>query len=438
MNRFEFLKSDYENIYKLCTEAQENKNMNKARQVIEAIVRQFGATKRHLFDRIAEVSERAKMPKDIVAAFHQVRLVGNKASHDETLAWNKMTESDIEKCLNSLFEIVVWLVFGHDKKEYALNDFNFSIEDLKIIDKYLSDEVKSKRDKFKELGTFINSLEVSKEVLDFDNAVEDEFEQDVFETMDEYVDRIVKMPLQHIGYAILDNRTRDNYTSLTFAMYHIEKNERINFAEITALFANKDTIADDFVDGKILVGLKVRDGKIYCDYDKIYLQGPDGNNIQLTAICWNKYGYEDDKSFKHRLKSLPILPLGFAKPVRKEYDIHTQYLPFKVALYKYTKPILIFDEVFGKFNRSIAKQFCDFKEYFKLYGKMDEILYSTEYKITLRHAQYDKDIKCKNIIGGKLKAAKIKQQEQTEKEEKKLETTIEVETDFGYIFSFKK
>ena len=217
------MKSDYENIYKLCTEAEKDKNMNKARQVIEFIVRQFGAMKRHLFDRIAEVSERAKMPKDIVAAFHQVRLVGNKASHDETLAWNRITEDDIQKCLDSLFEIVVWLAVGHDKKIYPLTDFE--AEDLKIVDKYLDDEFKSKRDKLKDVGTFINSLEISKEVLSFSNDIEDELIRDVFETEEEYIGRIVKMPLQHIGYAILDNRTCDHYTGLTFAMYHIEKND---------------------------------------------------------------------------------------------------------------------------------------------------------------------------------------------------------------------
>ena len=223
MNRFAFLKTDYENLYKLCTEAEDHHNMNKARQVIEIIVRQFGAVKRHLFDRIGEVSEKAGMPKDIIDAFHQVRLVGNKASHDETLTWNKITDDDVDKCLNALFEIVVWLAVSYDKRIYSPNEFN--PEDLPIVDKYLDEDVKAKRDKIKKMGTFINSLDISCDDLDFDNAADDELLQDVFETESEYINRINKLPLQHIGYAILDNRTRDNYTGLTFAMFHIEKND---------------------------------------------------------------------------------------------------------------------------------------------------------------------------------------------------------------------
>lgn len=385
LNRFAFLKTDYEDLYKLCTEAQENCNMNKARQVIEIIVRQFGATKRHLFDRIGEVSEREGMPKDVISAFHQVRLVGNKASHDETLAWNKITNEDIDKCLEALFEIVVWLAIGHDKKVYRSDDFN--IEDLKIVDKYLNEDIKTKREKIKELGTFINSLDISTDALDFDNSVEDELTRDVFETSEEYIQRINELPPQHIGYAILDNRTRDSYTGLTFAMFHIEKEDKIIFSDISAFTAKMDNSYEDFIDGKIVVGLKVSDGKVYCDYDRVYLQSQKGNRIKMTAICWTKHHYEGDNDFEERLKSLPILPLGIAKPIRKEYDLENQCLSFKVALYKYVKLILDFDMIFANESRDLAKEFCDYKDYFKLYGDVNNRIMS------LRHINYDKDIK---------------------------------------------
>ena len=361
--------------------------MNKARQAIESIVRQFGANKRHLFDRIAEASERAHMPKNIIAAFHQVRLVGNKASHDETLAWNKITDEDIEKCINALFEIVVWLAIDHDKKIYRPTDFNSA--DLKIVDKYLSDDAKSKRDKLKEIGTLINSLELNYDELNFDNAGEGELSQDVFETSEEYAQRIDALPLRHIGYAILDSRTRDEYTGLTFAMFHIEREDNIQFSDIEALVAESDAIGEDFVDGRIVVALKVSGGKVYCDYDKIYLQGQAGSEIKLTAICWNKYGYEDEKTLKRRLKALPMLPLGAAKPIRREYNLNKKVMPFKTALYKYVQPLMSVDKVFVAAGRELAEKFCACQGYFLLYGhKSPQIL---------RHADYTGDIKVKTF-----------------------------------------
>ena len=385
MNRFEFLKSEYEELYKLGSEAEEQHNMNKARQVIEILVRQFGANRRHLFDRIGEVSEKAAMTKDIVAAFHQVRLVGNKASHDETLAWNKITDEDVKKCLDALFEIVVWLVFSHDKKNYSSAEFNS--EDLKIVDKYLNEEAKAKREKIKEIGSFINSLDISDNKLNFNNAVEDELLQDVFETKREYIKRVSNLPLQHIGYGILDNRTRDNYTGLTFAMFHIEKNDKIIFSDVKAFVSNMSS-EGDFIDGKIVVGLKVNKDKVYCDYDRVYLQSQDGVNIKLNAICWEKYNYEKAPAFKKRLKKLPILPLGVGKPIRKDYNLNKKTLPFKIALYNYVQTILNIDKVSAVVDRNRAKEFCDYKETFTLYGNINE---SKKGKI-LKNVNYDGEV----------------------------------------------
>ena len=409
MNRFEFLKSEYEELYKLCSEAEEQHNMNKARQVIEILVRQFGAHKRHLFDRIGEVSEKAAMPKTIVDAFHQVRLVGNKASHDETLTWNKITDEDVKKCLNALFEIVVWLTFSHDKKDYNLTEF--SPEDLKIVDKYLDEETKAKRDKFKEIGSFTNSLDIADNKLNFSNAVEDELSQDVFETKREFINRVNNLPLQHIGYAILDKRTRDNYTGLAFAMFHIEKNSKIIFSDVKAFVSDMSSVDCDFVDGKIVVGLKVSKGKVYCDYDRVYLQNQNGTEIKLNAICWEKYEYEKEQDFKKRLNKLPVLPLGVGKPVRKDYNLTKKTLPFKIALYKYIQPILHLDKAIVNVDRFLAKEFCDYEETFLLYGNIND---KKKGKI-LKNVNYEGEIKA--ILAsnrGRKKAADTVQKSKAE------------------------
>ena len=391
LNRFEFLKKDYEDFYKLCTEAQEQHNMNKARQVIEIIVNNFGATKRHLFQRIGEISDRNIMPQNIVDAFHQVRIVGNKDSHG-----NEITEAEINDCLDSLFEIVVWLALGHDKKIYRFSDFN--AEDLKIVDKYLAEDVKIKRDKLKEIGIFINSLDIDKDILNFDNNVDDELVQDVFETAEEYITRIQNLPLQHIGYAILDNRANDKYTGLTFAMFHIEKNDKIIFSEIAAFTANMKETDADFIDGKIVVGLKVHSGKIYCDYDRVYLQSQNGDEIQLNAICWTKYGYENEEALNKRIKLLPLLPLGAAKPIRKNYNLEFQCLPFKVALYKYVQYILNLDKVFAAVDRNIAKELCALEENFILYGNIYSLLHSKNGQLILKNIRYKEDLICNSIF----------------------------------------
>ena len=158
-----------------------------------------------------------------------------------------------------------------------------------------------------------------------------------------------------------------------------------------------ETSDEDFIDGKIVVGLKVFEDKVYCDYDRIYMQSQNGAQIQLIAICWNKHGYEDDNLMNQRLKSLPILPLGVAKPVRKEYNLDNQCLPFKVALYKYVQSILNFSETFVTIDRNIAKVLCLFEEHFQLYGNIYEMMNSANPKAILRNVHYKNDIECFNV-----------------------------------------
>ena len=427
MKRFDFLKQDYEELYKICNEADEEQNMNKARQALELIVRMFGAKKRHLFDRIAEASTKAKMPKEIIAACHQVRLVGNKASHDETLAWNKITDNDIEKCLNALFKIVAWLALSHDKKIFQATDFLDS--DLEVVNKYQvsGKNLKSKRETIKKFGIDINPLDIEENILNFDNKVEDELTKDVFENDEEFAERVANLPLRQIGYGILDKREKDTYTGFVFPMFHIEKEDKIILSDIDAFIANADSMNEDFIDGKILVGLKVFDGKIYCDYEKIYLQSQNDDKIKLTAICWNKYGYESDDEFIQRIKNISILPLGIAKPIRKEYDLNDELLPFKVAFYKYVQPILNLEKIFVKAGRNLAKEFCDCEENFYLYGKTNE----THHMAILRHSNYDYDIKCTKKAISKVENDT---KENQPPEQKKI-TRKDIQNDLKYLQS---
>ncbi|MBR1859921.1 MAG: hypothetical protein IJ797_10545, partial [Selenomonadaceae bacterium] len=161
---------------------------------------------------------------------------------------------------------------------------------------------------------------------------------------------------------------------------------------------------EDFIDGKIVVGLKVFNGKVYCDYDKIYLQSQNGNVIQMIAICWSKYDYESNDEFNRRLSNLPILPLGEGKPIRKEYDLNKNCLPFKIALYKYVQSILHLDKMFVEANRDTAKTFCTYAEHFVLYGKVNEILKSKDTSTILRHIHCNNDIKCYNKLNTKSEA----------------------------------
>ena len=129
----------------------------------------------------------------------------------------------------------------------------------------------------------------------------------MFETYEEYCDRIESMPAIKIGYVFLDESQIDKYTGISFPLFHINKNPKIESSPIAALYVLKKDVSN--LDGILKAKLCIYNNKIYYNYDSLSMEDDYGNGIKLEAISWNKFGYEDEETFIQRIGKLPLLPV---------------------------------------------------------------------------------------------------------------------------------
>lgn len=220
MSQFDFLEQDFPELYQLCNDAEKYQNTDsgiallKARQALEYIVRQNtigGYENEDLFDGINELNDEGIINRDVCSLFHNVRRIANEGVHEKTV-----NQANLERCLNDLFAITDW--YADYKKTQS--DFNMS-NNAGNLEAPINKKCE------------INPLETIN-VIDFnsDNDIENEFEKDVFETEEEYAERIAAHEPIQIGYGILDPKNTDDYTKIIFLKFHLDKIDGIECAPI--------------------------------------------------------------------------------------------------------------------------------------------------------------------------------------------------------------
>ena len=358
MENFSFLKNDYPELYLLCSDvakyidSDKSISMLKARQAIEYIVKYLGAETDELFDNINNLEDKNIASSRIIDLFHLIRKKANKSVHDAVNA-------DTEGVLDALTELCFWLVVEHDKNNIDDNN-NF-------LKKYKSHDIKFNNSVSAADAT--NPLEITG---DFSNKEgfeeEDVFDQDVFETKEEYYKRIESLPGIKIGYAFLEASQIDEYCNIAFPLFHISKHPKIESAEIAAFYVSiKGTDNSINIDGIIKAKLKIFEDKIYYDYDSVVLQD-DEKFVKLYPVSWEKYGYETKEQFANRINNLPLLPVGIAKPIRQSYSLKNQVLPFETIPMAYVSKVFKREIYFCLINRDEAKEICSIKSSFKAYA----------------------------------------------------------------------
>ena len=367
MENFGFLKNDYRDLYLLCSDvakyidSDKSISMLKARQAIEYIVKYLGAETDDLFVNINNLEDKNIANSRLIDLFHLIRKKANKNVHNAINA-------DTEGVLDALIEICVWLTVGHDKKSISV--IKFTDKEKYFLKKYGQYEAGDLEEEIDVVDT-INPLEVVGKFSNEDVETADVLEQDVFETYEEYCERIESLPAIKIGYAFLDSSQIDGYCEIAFPLFHVSKHPKIESASVAAFYVS-DIEKGKNIDGIIKAKLKIFEEKIYYDYDSVTLQDDD-SEIKLYPISWEKYGYEAEEQFAGRLKSLPLLPVGIAKPIRKEYDLKKQVLPFETIPVAYVSKLFLRRKIDCSLKRDDAKVICSAKTSFRVYAKFNDL-----------------------------------------------------------------
>ena len=378
MDRFGFLKDNYNELYKLCSEAEKyctndapdvSACLLKARQSIEWIIGHYGYLSDDLSSSINNfcreyLGDNVEMYA-IRDCFHEIREAANNAIHQTSREW--ISEEECVTTVDLLAGICTyfftndrggWKKYCHYYKDSSSDNNN----DSAIVSSSENTGTGSLSHPLKIVGRFIKKEEII-----------DPLRKDEFETWEEYCSRIKSLPAMRIGYVFLDETQVDKLADIAFPAFNININPMIGYTPIDALYAS-DNISFERLTGFLTAKIKVQDNLLYYDYDSLIAEDSYGNKTKLTAIAWEKYSYEDVNDFLERIQKLPMLPVGVARPIKEKYDLKNQVLPFEIVPMAYVSKVFSEVVVNCSLSREIAKDVCSIKSDFIVFANIDVTL----------------------------------------------------------------
>ena len=345
MEHFNFLKKEYGELYDFCSDAERfiktdsSVGLLKSRQAIECILGLVVPIKFDTLDaRIGYLLDKKLASPRIISSF---RLIKNKAN----LSIHNKGNISTKGVIKALLDISLWLVtiFGSGHKVnplVSIGEFSYHHN--------------------------VNDADI--------------WTQDILETEEEFKNRIESMEPLAIGEVRLNYTYIEKYCQIVFPKFNLYRNNlkfKDSNSKIIALIA---PVTDDvkifngflkpftrangglkhtpFYNGVLKAKLRVHNGEIFYDYDSLILSDNNGIDIKITAVSWEKFGYENDDDFSKRISRLPMLPVCFAQPLKAEYDIVNEVLPFAIKPMEYTNAIINVSKIKCSFNRFDAKNIC--------------------------------------------------------------------------------
>lgn len=370
MSRFQFIADEYPEIFALCSEAEKNKRTNvdlsmlKARQALEKMLSLADpdSLEDNLFDQINSLSGECS-PSEM-ENMHTLRRLSNKAVHGESVY-----EEQVDEALKALLLSCCWLYFKVDGKSCPVS--LFLPEDRGMVTPYVKKSLKGVLGAQQGLKTNhgTNPLAFDNTFDEAENEEQRPLDKDIFETKEEYEERIQKLPPVHLGFGIIDVKQTDSYTRLAFPRFSLIKNRNIAGADIKAFVGRIEEKTDEDYDGEILVALKVYKENVQYDYSRVILKSGT-KELPLTALYWKPFAYETPHDFQNRMEQLPLLPIGVCKPIRQKYDMGKQLLPFQVSGFSFVQDVFRTHELSISADRHQAKQICQERGLWCIYGRV--------------------------------------------------------------------
>lgn len=399
MSRFEFLQVVNSELYSLCQSAEENilydldVAMFKARQSLEAMLRyideQMLASHRNLNAEINYLYSTGILPHQVKSYAHDVRKYANDCVHHRKVRSDDSSGSILDK----LMYIIIWYVVIYKKEECSLEDFSSSVDRRFFCDLtgqvYIDEDDCDISEASEDIATYepvektdyqLND-EVIADIPDYNEEVcneeeileekeqFEEYSKDIFETDEEYRERIRAIQPVYIGSGVLSRKNIDKYTDVAL----VDNINLINHSQIAVIenirfFCSGSMIYDNVVEGKIAASLDVYDEHVCYDYSKVFFYDYMGNAIPLQVVSWERFPNESQDDYVNRLNKLPILPMGFCKPDKMTYSMLDGTINFYISPHDYVRDIFTLDELTLQINRDMAKEFCHKGEEYNLYS----------------------------------------------------------------------
>lgn len=172
-----------------------------------------------------------------------------------------------------------------------------------------------------------------------------------------------------IADAHIDSAKWEEHTGLSLVEIQLRNNLPIDIKSAPVLCVKLQNSTS--VSGELDIGLRYYNGQVYPDFSKVLFVGGAGFGTKtVIALTFKKMVFESDCEFSARMKALPLVPLGLARPLADEYNLSKEILPFELKLRKYAIRCLQVDKVYACLGQSQAQLACNVTKNYKIYASL--------------------------------------------------------------------
>ncbi|OOB80381.1 MAG: hypothetical protein BEN19_05190 [Epulopiscium sp. Nuni2H_MBin003] len=351
MDKFIRIKNFHEDIYELLLEAENNSESDsqlaliKSKKAIELFTL-YVAEKEDLLDlsSITQLHVNLRQANiftdEIYSLFHRSIMSGISSA---TLTG----VSSVEQIFMAIEKIIEW-----------------------YIDRYYTTSpiiVRNEFDNYFQLPGF--SVFEDKDDLDI-------YQKDVFETDEDYTERVSKLAPIEIGVVEIKANYKNSLNEVLMLEYQFEVNPTFSLPEISNLFIR----ATDNLHYKLnkqyplFATIIYFDNELFININKMFIKTDSAQfNIDVIIAKSSYVPYETAEETTVRLANLQKLPKGKAQLLKDKYDITTNIFPVEVAFFSWVGSSNIIAHILV--DKIEAKALYNQEKVFDVFGDIDTGLF---------------------------------------------------------------
>ncbi|EKS4345939.1 tetratricopeptide repeat protein [Clostridium sporogenes] len=382
MDRFSFLKIEWPEIYQAICNAEEkskkdsNTTLIKLAQTVELITK-YILKENHieanteLLDSINLLKDCNKLNSYMVDLFYKIIVVSNKAIYED------YSDQIIAKSfLDKMFEILVWFAIEYGKRDYRKVDLSNMIpKDKDMFNKYIKSKSYNDTEKNIENETIIKPFTINNEEFfkEENNTDVNRYEQDVFETKEEFYKRIKDHEIFSLGRIFIEESNINETDKVVAFPFSIYKSIQIKIPIIDMLYIEKAEFENLSIEEEkytVFSKLDIIDDKICIDINNIYIE-VNNNKCKVHAVVLDISYYESYEKYRNIIYSKKPIPIGMIKLNKNKYDINKNEMPITINYYDWIKEYILNTKAYIEIDRYEAKTLCKENLYYILNGRLD-------------------------------------------------------------------
>ncbi|APH16262.1 tetratricopeptide repeat family protein [Clostridium sporogenes] len=382
MDRFSFLKIEWPEIYQAICNAEEkskkdsNTTLIKLAQIVELITKYILKenhieTNTELLDSINLLKDCNNLNSYMVDLFYKIIVVSNKAIYED------YSDQIIAKSfLDKMFEILVWFAIEYGKRDYRKVDLSNMIpKDKDIFNKYIKSKSYNDTEKNIENETIIKPFTINNEEFfkEENNTDINRYEQDVFETKEEFYKRIKNDEIFSLGRVFIEKSNINETDKVVAFPFSIYKSIQIKIPIIDMLYIEKaefENLSIEEEEYTVFSKLYIIDDKICIDINNIYIE-VNNNKCKVHAVVLDISCYESYEKYRNIIYSKKPIPIGMIKLNKNKYDINKNEMPITINYYDWIKKYILNTKAYIEIDRYKAKTLCKENLYYTLNGRLD-------------------------------------------------------------------